>query len=386
MKDKRSLLLLPFLFLPLVGLTTAYDRGPAVGSIEDLHSSSGIWENYVPIGALVYLIATLILLCIFLIVYPTKPHTARESTEILLIVKGMHAIFAGLIGILFLMFENEHGPAFTPYFSVWILFTLFLGGCLGYILMLCVAKSTGSVSAWYFIVFLLQFVFFLDFLSVFLLWRRLKKAGSETSDLEGIPAPQSKRKFPEALRTLLLIPGILLPFAVFVAVLLVFFPALESMSLSVTLLSVLFNLSILCNAVYVMTGIGRPGASGKLALVNMVVRLIQYLGYIMNIVLGSLLMLTIFTFPLASIITGFNTMCLIVTSILSLGATMALVGEGHMNIRPGFFLSLLNYIFCVDIIYAITMVVILSVRRYREKHPKTSVRAEINSNQNIVNP
>lgn len=99
----------------------------------------------------------------------------------------------------------------------------------------------------------------------------------------------------------------------------------------------------------------------------MVVRLLQIPGYILNFVFGMLFMTTIFTIAISFIIAALDMLCLVATSVLGAGVVTSTVKEGKMPVRTAFFTSIFNYIYCLDVVYAIVLFVYLMAKRIGKK-------------------
>lgn len=376
MKERRNLLLLPFLLLPFIALAGAFVVDTVPFADQDPYLSENIFMDYYFNVPSIFALATLVMLFIFIIVYPRTPHSTREISTLLLILQSVQTLSVGLIYAFVSIFSNDRGPAYTPSYIGLTLLSLFFSGCLGCYLMLCTAKNTDTRVSVLYLTGSLQFLYPAGFVSVLLLWlylrkRDLKMAASTEQPPESVPVVRAqKKKIPEALRYLLLIPGIMMTYTILFIILAFLAPATRNYTTASLIFSVVGILPAPLNVIFVMIGIDRPASFNKLALVNIIIRLLQIPGYIINLVLGSLMMITIFTFGLSTIFLWISTLSLIVASLLAIGVAFTAVREGRLNIRPAFFLSLLNYIFCVDIIYAIVLYVILTVKRYREKHPR----------------
>jgi hypothetical protein len=284
---------------------------------------------------------------------------------------------------------------------------LCLGGCFGYFYLLCVAKNTRIRTGWVFLVCVLQFVFVLDVVSSLLLWLRIKKLSVEATEAPSVPAPADeeiesepegpvleiagvesepaapaeageeiepaplpKKKGFHRFRWLLLLPGIYLPYSL-VGTFLVLskLPSVPDnpSPLYDMILFAPFIAAILCNLIYVITGLNQPNAAEKMTRANMIVLLIQIPGFIINFFFATVLMLTIFTVVVGLLLSFFNIVCLLVTSILGAGMVMGTVKDGKMPVRTAFFTSIFNYIYFADAVYAIVLFVYIVIKRVGKK-------------------
>jgi hypothetical protein len=377
MKNKRNLLLLPFLLLPVVGLTVAFTSGSPRTEPEVINLSPFFMRLNLG-GPAIYCLAAVVLVVIFIATYIQQSHTNEELTAGLFFVKITQLITWAALLLSLLAFANTRGIQVSPFFYWLLLFSLLLSGCFGFFLLLNVAKSTRVRTGWVFLVCVLQFIFVLDVVSSLLLWLRMKKirldageVGSEPTDpaetCEEIePASSPKKKVLRRLRYLLLLPGLYLPYSVLTAFIIILNappPINQTMSFLFLILVVPIIVTIPLNLIFVITGLGDPDASKKMARVNMVVRLLQIPGYIINFIVGMLFMITIFTMAISLMLAFIDMLCLVATGILGTAAVMSAVKEGKMPVRAAFFASIFNYIYCLDVVYAIVLFVYLAAKR-----------------------
>jgi hypothetical protein len=391
MKNKRNLLLLPLLLLPVVGLTVAFATYEKAAESK----AGNLWSiltSIIPGGPALYCLAAMIMVFIFIVTYPKRSHTDEERAATLLIVKGTHLIAGAVVWLSVHAVADIRGIEVSNYLKTWFQFSLLLGGSFGYFLLLYVAKNTRVRTGWVFLVCVLQFVFVLDVVSALLLWLRIKKIGRDAgvenetaapgeedpsdpsapaeTDTEIAPAFSPKKKGFHRFRWLLLLPGIYLPYSL-VGTFLVLskLPSVPDnpSPLYDMILVAPFIAAVLCNLIYVITGLNQPNAAEKMTRANMIVLLIQIPGYIINFFLATVLMLTIFTVVVGLLLSFFNIVCLLVTSILGAGMVMGTVKEGKMPVRTAFFTSIFNYVYFADAVYAIVLFIYLVVKRVGKK-------------------
>jgi len=419
MKNKLNQfqLLFPFLLLPTLGLAVAFS------TINEVLKNS--------VDRLLILSLTVVILAfIFIVTYTKRPHTDRDCAATLLFVKAVHLIEGTAIWLSVRVMANVRDIDVSPDFNRWFVLVLCLGGCFGYFYLLCVAKNTRIRTGWVFLVCVLQFVFVLDALSALLLWLRIKKISDEATEAPSVPAPADeeiesvpgvpsiegagvesepaipgeeiesvlavpsiesepaapaeageeiapaplpKKKGFHRFRWLLLLPGIYLPYSLLGTLL--FLSKLPPLPgnpspLYDMILVAPFIAAVLCNLIYVITGLNQPDAAEKMTRANMIVLLIQIPGYIINFFFAAVFMLTIFTVAVSLLLSFFNIVCILVTGILGAGMVMGAVKDGKMPVRTAFFTSIFNYIYFVDAVYAIVLFIYLVVRRMSKKFSK----------------
>lgn len=377
MKDKRDLLLLPLLLLPLAWLTIAFEapREMADAEFNKLVPFFMRLDTRVPA---IYCLATVVLVIIFIATYIKQTHTEEELVAKLLFVKVVHLITGVVMGLSLLMYANMRGLVGWISLFWWLEFSLILSGCFGFFILLSIVKSTRIRIGRVFLVGALQFVFVIDVISCLLLWLRLKKNSLDTGDVasepvapeligeEIVPSTSPKKRDLRKLRYLLLLPGIFLPYSVFVTFVSLFIlPPTSGQGLPIqfVMLAVTVIITIPLNLVFVMTGLGETNASEKMARMNMVVRLLQIPGYLINFFFAMLFMISIFTMSISLALASLDMLCLVATGILGTAAVTAAVKEGKMSVRAAFFASIFNYIYCLDVVYAIVLYVFLAAKR-----------------------
>lgn len=408
MKDKRNLLLLPLLLLPVVGWSVAFEALTEVPESE----GGNLWaliQSIIPAYQFYFCLAAVIMVLIYIVTYTKRPHTDRECAATLLFVKGVHLIAGAGVWLSVQAVAYARKMDVSPDFNRWFVFVLCLSGCFGYFLLLCVAKNTRVRTGRVFLVCVLQFVFVLDVVSALLLWLRTKKISGEAGEevenepaipgmeVAGIPnetttpsieiitaAPSEtgaeiapafspKKKGLQRFRWLLLLPAIYLPYSLVLNITIMNnVPFLTKMLMPFfeMVLVAPFIVAALCNLIYVITGLNQPDAAEKMARANMIVRLIQIPGYIINFFFTVIFMLTIFLVIVSFFLTFINILCLLVTGILGAGMVMGTVKDGKMPVRTAFFTSIFNYIYFVDAVYAIVLFIYLMVRRISKKFSK----------------
>lgn len=382
MKNKRNLLLLPLLLLPIVGLTVAFSTFKEVPESE----TDNLWSilmSVIPAGPMLYCLATVVLVFIFIVTYPKHPHTDKECAATLLFIKVTHLITGAAVYFSARAYMTMRGIEESPYIKTWLLFSFVLSSCFGFFLLLLVAKSTRIRTGWVFLVSMLQFVIVLDVVSGLLLWLRIRKIGSEpeisteigagsetavSTPAGGETAPVSFRKKRgwRRFRWLLLIPGAYLPYSLIGTFLLMSKlppPADNPSPLYEMILFAPFIAAVLCNLIYVIIVLNMPDAAEKMTRANMIVRLIQIPGYIINFFFAAAFMITIFTFAISLLLTSFNFVCLLATSFLGAGMVTGAVKDRKMPVRTAFFTSIFSYIYFADAAYAIVLFIYLMVRR-----------------------
>ncbi len=127
----------------------------------------------------------------------------------------------------------------------------------------------------------------------------------------------------------------------------------------------LFIISLICNISFLILSISQKWSSGKIAYINMIIRLIQIPAYILIFTMGIICMLTIFTFGFSVLFIGFDCMSIFLTGLIGISASVRCCFDGKITKSSSIIHSLFQFVFCADIISAV--IIFLKAKSYISK-------------------
>ncbi|NDO47155.1 hypothetical protein [Clostridium sp. MD294] len=93
----------------------------------------------------------------------------------------------------------------------------------------------------------------------------------------------------------------------------------------------------------------------QLAKINMIIKLIQIPAYIVLFIVGIACMFTIFTFGISFVLLALDCASIFLSGLIGLSAVKQNYTEGIFSIKELFLHSILQFIFCADVISAIIL-------------------------------
>lgn len=176
-------------------------------------------------------------------------------------------------------------------------------------------------------------------------------------------------------RIWMLLPMILLPYLSLLALAIVFFsssnPFFASLMQSVFadnglyLLATLLGIALLAVVLSVLCfalSIKKEWDALSLAKTAVVVKLIQIPAYIAIFVVGLLMLITLWTIPVALVLYLLDGLVLILSGLLTVSSVMNAVRAGQTTYQRSWWVIVLQFVFCLDVVAAI-----LHFRQLRKK-------------------
>lgn len=115
----------------------------------------------------------------------------------------------------------------------------------------------------------------------------------------------------------------------------------------------LFALALVCSVAFLVLGIWQKWDRRKVALYNMIVKIMQIPAYIGIFVLGILCFSTLFTIGLAAVLFLFDCAAIFLTGLIGVTVVARCRADGVVSQRFAVVNGILQLIFCIDIISAI---------------------------------
>lgn len=166
-------------------------------------------------------------------------------------------------------------------------------------------------------------------------------------------------------RIWLVIPSVILPYAVLAVLTLIFgLGHMDSDSFGTVFgTALVFGLLVgflcLCalaatlNIICFICGLCKKWDSLSLAKTVMIIKLVQIPAYILIFVLGVMLAITIFTYPIAFLLIIFDCFSLYLSGLIFILSAINSVRQGKFSTRNIIFVIILQFIFCADVLASV---------------------------------
>lgn len=182
------------------------------------------------------------------------------------------------------------------------------------------------------------------------------------------------------MKYLLLLPGAVFPYMVLLSLYGLFSgffvnTIYQNPLLLIPTLFLFFILALACSIVFLAMGLAKKWDAKKVALANMIVKLIQIPAYVITFLLGVIFILTIFTYALSFLLVLFDCLTIILTGLT--GACAAIRGYKEQKTTVAFSVAngILQFIFCADVVCAILLFIKCRAREKASNLSPTEISA-----------
>ncbi len=150
----------------------------------------------------------------------------------------------------------------------------------------------------------------------------------------------------------LLFPAGTFPYVLLFSLYGLFFKGVNPFFLLV-LLFLLFLISFICNAVFFSLSMAQKWDAKRIALANMIVKLIHIPAYLAIFVLGVLFIISIFTYVISIFFILFDVAAILLTGLIGVSAVIRARAEGKITDAFTVINGILQFIFCADVVSSI---------------------------------
>lgn len=155
---------------------------------------------------------------------------------------------------------------------------------------------------------------------------------------------------------ILLLPCAIFPYALFIGPY-CFVKGMGNLGESFSFLPWIFIISLICNEVFLVLSIYKKWDCRKVALFNMVIKIVQIPAYIAVFLLGALSFRTLFTMGLAVVFFLFDCASIFLTGLIGVTSVIRCYTDSIISKRFSILNGLLQFVFCADVISSITIFV-----------------------------
>lgn len=164
------------------------------------------------------------------------------------------------------------------------------------------------------------------------------------------------------MKYLLLLPGAAFPYMVLLSLYGLFSgffvnTIYQNPLLLIPTLFLFFILALGCSIIFFAMGLAKKWDAEKVALANMIVKLIQIPAYIVTFLLGAIFILTVFTYALSFLLVLFDCLTIILTGLTGACAAIRSYKEQKTTIAFSVANGILQFIFCADVVCCILLFV-----------------------------
>ena len=164
------------------------------------------------------------------------------------------------------------------------------------------------------------------------------------------------------MKYLLLLPGAVFPYMVLLSLYGLFSgffvnTIYQNPLLLIPTLFLFFILALGCSIIFFAMGLAKKWDAKKVALANMIVKLIQIPAYVVTFLLGVICILTIFTYALSFLLVLFDCLTIILTGLTGACAAIRSYKEQKTTIAFSVANGILQFIFCADVVCSILLFV-----------------------------
>lgn len=153
-------------------------------------------------------------------------------------------------------------------------------------------------------------------------------------------------------RFILLLPCTVFPYSLFMG-LYYFIKGMGNLGESFSFLPWLFVVSLIGNVIFLVLSIYKKWNCKKVALYNMVVKLLQIPAYIAIFLLGALSFSTLFTMGLAVILFLFDCASILLSGLIGVTSVIRCHADNIISKKISIVNGVLQFVFCADVISAI---------------------------------
>ena len=160
-------------------------------------------------------------------------------------------------------------------------------------------------------------------------------------------------------RYILLLPAILFPYLVVLALVCVFKGYFMKTVFHnnafdlIFVLLVLYFAALICTGVVFVASLVKKWNAQELLRINMAIKLIHIPAYLLIFIVGLACMLTIFTFPISFVLLLLDGMTITLSGLIGLAGMIRCVGENKLSKKAAATHGILQFIFCADIFSSI---------------------------------
>lgn len=165
---------------------------------------------------------------------------------------------------------------------------------------------------------------------------------------------------------ILLLPCTIFPYSLFMG-LYDFIKGIGNLGESFSFLPWLFMVSLICNVIFLVLSIYKKWDCKKVALYNMVLKIVQIPAYIAVFLLGALSFSTLFTMGLAAVFFLFDCASIFLTGLIGVTSVARCYADRIISKRFSIINGLLQFVFCADVISSIIIFV-----QAKRKHKSVS--------------
>lgn len=149
-----------------------------------------------------------------------------------------------------------------------------------------------------------------------------------------------------------LLPCALFPYSLF-AGLYYFLQGMGNLGESFSFLPWMFGAAFVCNVIFLVLSMGQKWDCRKMALWNMVIKLMQIPAYLGIFLLGIVSFSLIFTIGVAGVLFLFDCASIFLTGMIGVGAVIRCCKSGVCRKTFSVLHGILQFVFCLDLISAI---------------------------------
>lgn len=151
---------------------------------------------------------------------------------------------------------------------------------------------------------------------------------------------------------ILLLPCAIFPYSLFMG-LYDFMKGIGNLGESFSFLPWLFMVSLICNVIFLVLSIYKKWDCKKVALYNMVLKIVQIPAYIAVFFLGALSFSTLFTMGFAVVFFLFDCASIFLTGLIGVTSVARCYADRIIRKRFSIISGLLQFVFCADVISSI---------------------------------
>ena len=130
----------------------------------------------------------------------------------------------------------------------------------------------------------------------------------------------------------------------------------------------MFIISLICNVIFLVLSIYKKWDCKKVALFNMVTKIVQIPAYIAVFLLGALSFSTLFTMGLAVVFFLFDCASIFLTGLIGVTSVIRCYTDRIISKRFSIINGLLQFVFCADVISSIIIFVQVKYKHKSGSH------------------
>ncbi len=166
---------------------------------------------------------------------------------------------------------------------------------------------------------------------------------------------------------ILLLPCTIFPYSLFMG-LYYFIRGMGNLGESFSFLPWMFIISLICNVIFLVLSIYKKWDCKKVALFNMVTKIVQIPAYIAVFLLGALSFSTLFTMGLAVVFFLFDCASIFLTGLIGVTSVIRCYTDRIISKRFSIINGLLQFVFCADVISSIIIFVQVKYKHKSGSH------------------